>query len=122
MILTILILLGIGLAVYTCFLHSIGPILDVYKRQVLFPRIDMEKELAELEAAAAPKEEPQEESVPACLLYTAGIAGHAPVPAGGKRNRADLGAVRQAAALKLLLEEPPEEGTQPLQNLSLIHI
>ena len=32
---------------------------------VLFPRIDMEKELAELEAAAAPKEKPQEESVPA---------------------------------------------------------
>ena len=35
------------------------------KGPVLFPRIDMEKELAELEAAAAPKEEPQEESVPA---------------------------------------------------------
>ena len=32
---------------------------------MLFPRIDMEKELAELEADAAPKEEPQEESVPA---------------------------------------------------------
>ena len=29
MILTILILLGIGLAVYTCFLHSIGPILGI---------------------------------------------------------------------------------------------
>ena len=37
----------------------------VQKGPVLFPRIDMEKELAELEAAAAPKEEPQEESVPA---------------------------------------------------------
>ena len=29
MILTILILLGIGLAVYTCILHSIGPILGI---------------------------------------------------------------------------------------------
>ena len=37
----------------------------VQKGPVLFPRIDMEKELAELEAAAVPKEEPQEESVPA---------------------------------------------------------
>jgi methionine--tRNA ligase len=37
----------------------------VQKGPVLFPRIDMEKELAELEAAAAPKEEPQGESVPA---------------------------------------------------------
>ena len=37
----------------------------VQKGPVLFPRIDMEKELAELEAAAAPKKEPQEESVPA---------------------------------------------------------
>jgi len=37
----------------------------VQKGPVLFPRIDMEKELAELEADAAPKEEPQEESVPA---------------------------------------------------------
>ena len=37
----------------------------VQKGPVLFPRIDMEKELAELEAAAAPKEKPQEESVPA---------------------------------------------------------
>ena len=37
----------------------------VQKGPVLFPRIDMEKELAELEAAAAPKEEPQEESAPA---------------------------------------------------------
>ncbi len=37
----------------------------VQKGPVLFPRIDMEKELAELEAAAAPKEEPQEEGVPA---------------------------------------------------------
>lgn len=37
----------------------------VQKGPVLFPRIDMEKELAELEAAAVPKEEPQEESAPA---------------------------------------------------------
>ena len=37
----------------------------VQKGPVLFPRIDMEKELAELEADAAPKEEPQEESIPA---------------------------------------------------------
>ena len=37
----------------------------VQKGPVLFPRIDMEKELAELEADAAPKEKPQEESVPA---------------------------------------------------------
>ena len=42
------------------------------------------------------------------------ITGHTPVPARGKGDRADLGAIRQAAALKLLLEEPAEEGTQPL--------
>ena len=42
------------------------------------------------------------------------ITGHSPIPARGKGDRADLGAIRQAAALKLLLEEPAEEGAQPL--------
>lgn len=42
------------------------------------------------------------------------ITGHSPVPAGRKGDGADLGTIRQAAALKLLLEEPAEEGTQPL--------
>ena len=37
----------------------------VQKGPVLFPRIDMEKELAELEAAAAPKEEKPAETAPA---------------------------------------------------------
>lgn len=42
------------------------------------------------------------------------ITGHSPIPARGKGDRADLGAIRQAVALKLLLEEPAEEGVQPL--------
>ena len=35
----------------------------------------------------------------------AGVTRHAPVASGRERDRADLGAVGQAAALELLLEE-----------------
>ena len=46
----------------------------------------------------------------------AGIAGHAPVAAGRKRDRANLGAVGQAAALELLGKEAAIEVFQPVQK------
>ena len=43
-----------------------------------------------------------------------GVARHAPVASGREGDGADLRAVGQAAALELLLEEPAEEGAQPV--------
>ena len=46
----------------------------------------------------------------------AGVTRHAPVASGRERDRADLGAVGQAAALELLLEEAAVEIFEPVQE------
>src|SRR4029453_99120 len=47
----------------------------------------------------------------------AGVAGHAPVAAGGEGDGADLGAIGGGAALVLIGEESCEEDAQPLAKL-----
>ena len=46
----------------------------------------------------------------------AGVTRHAPVASGRERDRADLGAVGQAAAFELLLEEAAIEVPEPVQK------
>ena len=51
----------------------------------------------------------------------AGIAGHAPIAPGREGDRTHLGAIRQAAALKLLGKKAPVKGAQPMEDsLSIV--